>query len=378
MIYFDHNATTPVLPEVFEAMRPFFCDEWGNPSSAYRFGSKLKTVIGAAREQVAGLIGALPEEILFTSCATESNNAAIQSVLKSNPAKRHIVTSAVEHSSVLNHCQALEKEGYRVSYLPVNRDGLLSMADLETALTDQTAVVSLMWANNETGVLFPVQEIAELCRERGVLFHCDAVQAAGKVGINLRATQVDYLSLSGHKFYAPKGVGVLYIRRNTPFVSFLYGGHQENGLRGGTENVPLIVGLGKAAELAEARLQAYETKVRPLRDKLERQITSRILNTEINGHSTQRLSNTTNIAFHGVESDALLTMLDQGGICASKGSACLGNSDGPSHVVKAMKPGSMAARQSIRFSLGMTSSDEDIAKTIVALERSVPVLRNCG
>jgi cysteine desulfurase len=205
MIYFDHNATTPVLPEVFEAMRPYFCDEWGNPSSAYRFGSKLKTFIGSAREQVAGLIGALPEEILFTSCATESNNAAIQAVLKSNPAKRHIVTSAVEHSSVLNHSQALEKEGYRVTCLRVNRDGSLNLADLENALTGQTAVVSLMWANNETGVLFPVQEIAELCRERGVLFHCDAVQAAGKVEMNVRTTQVDYLSLSGHKFYAPKG-----------------------------------------------------------------------------------------------------------------------------------------------------------------------------
>ena len=278
MIYFDHNATTPVLPEVFEAMRPYFCDEWGNPSSAYRFGSKLKQIIGSAREQVAGLIGALPEEILFTSCATESNNAAIQAVLKSNPAKRHIVTSAVEHSSVLNHCQALEKEGYRVTSLPVNRDGLLNMADLENALTDETAVVSLMWANNETGVLFPVQEIAELCRGRGILFHCDAVQAAGKVEINVRQMLVDYLSLSGHKFYGPKGVGALYIRRNSPFTPFLHGGHQENGLRGGTENVPFIVGLGKAAELASRRLQDFDTKLRPLRDKLETSILTKIAN----------------------------------------------------------------------------------------------------
>jgi cysteine desulfurase len=375
MIYFDHNATTPVLPEVFEAMRPYFCDEWGNPSSAYRFGSKLKAVIETAREQVAGLIGALPEEIVFTSCATESNNAAIQAVLKSNPAKRHIVTSAVEHSSVLNHCQALEKEGYSVNCLPVNRDGLLNMADLESALTDQTAVVSLMWANNETGVLFPVQEIAELCRGRGILFHCDAVQAAGKVEINVRHTPVDYLSLSGHKFYGPKGVGALYVRRNSPFVPFLHGGHQENGLRGGTENVPLIVSLGKAAELASRRLQDFDTKMRPLRDKLETSILTKISATEVNGHSDLRLANTTNIIFRGVESETLLVLLDQAGICASKGSACLGNSDGPSHVIKAMKPDGVTARESLRFSLGVNSRADEVHACVDTLVRSVASLR---
>ena len=375
MIYFDHNATTPVLPEVFEAMRPYFCDEWGNPSSAYRFGSKLKTLIGTAREQVADLIGALPEEILFTSCATESNNAVIQSVLKSNPAKRHIVTSAVEHSSVLNHCQALEKEDYRVTYLPVNRDGLLNMADLENALTDQTAVVSLMWANNETGVLFPVQEIAELCRKREVLFHCDAVQAAGKVEINARPTPVDYLSLSGHKFYAPKGVGALYVRRNSPFVPFLHGGHQENGLRGGTENVPLIVGLGKAAELASQRLQGFDAKVRPLRDNLEASILTKISNTEVNGHLDLRLANTTNIIFRGVESETLLVLLDQAGICASKGSACLGNSDGPSHVIKAMKPEGVTARESLRFSLGINSTQEEVCFCVDTIVKAMAAMR---
>jgi len=375
MIYFDHNATTPVLPEVFEAMRPYFCDEWGNPSSAYRFGSKLKTVIGAAREQVAEMVGALPEEILFTSCATESNNAAIQAVLKSCPAKRHIVTSAVEHSSVLNHCQALEKEGYRITYLPVNRDGLLNVADLANALTDQTAVVSLMWANNETGVLFPIQEIAELCRKHEVLFHCDAVQVAGKVEINLRQTLVDYLSLSGHKFYAPKGVGVLYIRRNSPFVPFLHGGHQENGLRGGTENVPLIVGLGKAAELASRRLQNFDAKVRPLRDKLETSILTRISNVEVNGHLGLRLANTANITFRGVESETLLVLLDQAGICASKGSACLGNSDGPSHVIKAMKPDGVTARESLRFSLGINSREDEVQICVDTLVRCAAAMR---
>jgi cysteine desulfurase len=375
VIYFDHNATTPVLPEVFEAMIPFFCEEWGNPSSAYRFGSKLKSSIASARAQVADLIGALPDEILFTSCATESNNAAVRSALKSIPAKRHIITSSVEHASVLDHYQALEKEGYRVTCLPVNHEGLLNMADLKDALSDQTVVVSLMWANNETGVLFPIQEIAELCRERGVLFHCDAVQAAGKVEINMRQIQVDYLSLSGHKFYAPKGVGILYVRRNSPFVPFLHGGHQENGKRGGTENVPLIVGLGKAAELASSRLHDFPNKVRSLRDKLETTLLRKIPNTEVNGHPVLRLANTTNITFRGVESETLLVLLDQAGICASKGSACLGNSDGPSHVIKAMKPDGVTARESLRFSLGINSREDEVCTCVDTLVRSVSSLR---
>lgn len=292
MIYFDHNATTPVLPEVFEAMRPFFCDEWGNPSSAYRFGSKHKQTMQTAREKVAALIGAHPDEILFTSCATESNNSAIQSALKLNPGKRHIVTSVVEHSSVLNHCRALEKEGYRVTYLPVDRDGLLKMADFVNVLTDETAIVSLIWANNETGVLFPIAEIADVCHERGIIFHCDAVQAAGKLPINAHQIPADFFSFSGHKFSAPKGVGVLYIRKGTPFLTFLYGGHQENGLRGGTENLPLIVGLGKAAELAADHLPAFKSKVQSLRDKFEMKILAEIPNIEKNGHVKLRLTNT--------------------------------------------------------------------------------------
>lgn len=230
-------------------MLPYFTEEWGNPSSTYRFGSKLKTVIEKAREQVAELVGANPREILFTSCATESNNAAIHAALKAHPQKRHVITSAVEHSSVLTYCRTLETEGVRVTYLPVDRDGLLKMADLETALADDAAIVSLMWANNETGVLFPVEEIAQLCKARGVLFHCDAVQAVGKVPVDVRKLSMDYLSLTGHKFHAPKGIGALYIRRKSPFSALIEGGHQERGLRGGTENVPLIVGLGKAAEL---------------------------------------------------------------------------------------------------------------------------------
>jgi cysteine desulfurase len=378
VIYLDHNATTPVLPEVFEAMRPYFTEQWGNPSSTYKFGAKLKTVIETARAQVAELIGAQPRDVIFTSCATESNNAVIHAALKANPAKRHIVTSAVEHSSVLNYCMALEKDGYRVTYLPVDSEGLLKLADLENAITDETAVVSLMWANNETGVLFPVKEIAGICRARGVLYHCDALQAAGKVEIDVSrdgGMQADYLSLAGHKFHAPKGVGALYVRRKAPFSPLIHGGHQERNLRGGTECVPLIVGMGKAAELARKQAPGYEKKVRPLRDALEEGILSSIPKTELNGHKTQRLANTTNITFPGIESEALLILLDQEGVCASSGSACLADSDEPSHVVKAMKPESTASRQMIRFSLDAGDTAAEIKTAVAAVKRTTAMLR---
>jgi len=374
MIYLDHNATTPVLPEVVEVMMPYFTSEWGNPSSTYKFGSKLKGMIEIAREQVAGLIGAEPREVIFTSCGTESNNTAIHAALQVNPGKRHIVTSAVEHSSVLNYCMALEKQGYRVTYLSVNREGLLKLVDLENAITDETAMVSLMWANNETGVLFPVLEIAQLCRARDVLFHCDAVQAAGKVPINVRNLPVDYLSLTGHKFHAPKGIGALYVHRRAPFTPFVYGGHQEHNLRGGTENVALIAGIGKAAELASKRLLTYEQKVRPLRDSLEEGILKTTPNAELNGHKTLRLANTCNITFQGIESEALLLLLDQEGICASSGSACLADSDEPSHVIRAMKPESVASRQMIRFSLTTSTKESDITSTVKAVQRAVSAL----
>jgi cysteine desulfurase len=376
VIYLDHNATTPIAPEVRGAMLPYLGDEWGNPSSSYRFGSKLKGVLEAAREQVAELLGAAPREILFTSCATESNNAAIHAALKANAKKRHLVTSAVEHSSVLNYCRALEREGYRVTYLPVDHDGLLNLADLENAITDETAVVSLMWANNETGVLFPVHEIGEVCMASGALFHCDAVQAVGKLPVNLRDLPVDYLSLTGHKLHAPKGIGALFVRRKAPFTPFIHGGHQERGLRGGTENVALIAALGKAAELARKQLPGYEAKARPLRDALERGILDSIAGTELNGHAELRLANTTNLTFHGIESEALLLLLDQEGVCASSGSACLADSDEPSHVVKAMKPDTGAARQMIRFSLGLETTGADVEATVAAIQRSVNALRN--
>lgn len=364
-----------MLPEVFEVMRPFFCEDWGNPSSSYRFGSKIKPVVETAREQVAVLIGANPREIVFTSCATESNNAAIHAALKANPKKQHVVTSAVEHSSVLNFCLALERDGVRVTYLPVNHDGLLKLADLENAITDKTAIVSLMWANNETGVLFPIEKIATVCKARGTLFHCDAVQATGKLAIDVRKIPVDYLSITGHKLNAPKGIGALYVWRKSPFTPLIYGGHQERGLRGGTENVPLIVGFGKAAELAQKYLPNYAEKVRPLRDKLEKKILASIPNTELNGHSTQRIANTTNITFRGIESEALLMLLDQEGLCASSGSACLADSDELSHVIKAMKPDSTASREMVRFSLGLENTMRDVETTIKSLQKSVIALR---
>jgi len=376
MIYLDHNATTNVLPEVLDAMMPCLTTEWGNPSSSYAFGSRLKTVVEAAREQVAELIGAQPREVVFAGCATESNNAAIQAALKAAPGKRHIVTSMVEHSSVLNFCKALEKEGYRVTYIPVDSEGLLKVADLENAVTGETAVVSLMWGNNETGVLFPVKQVAEVCKSRGVLFHCDAVQAAAKTEIDVRQVPADYLSLTGHKFHAPKGVGALYVRRKAPFSPFLHGGHQERGLRGGTESVPLIVAMGEAANQARKRLPIYDEKVCALRDMLEDAILKGVLNTELNGHKVQRLANTTNITFHGIESEALLLLLDQAGVCASSGSACLADSDEPSHVLRAMKPGSTASRQMIRFSLGTDTARADVEAAILAVKQATAALRN--
>jgi cysteine desulfurase len=373
MIYLDHNATTPVLPEVFEAMRPYFCEEWGNPSSSYRFGSKLKAVIETAREQVAELIGAHPLEIVFTSGGTESDNTALHAMLRADLTKRHIITSAVEHSAVLSFCRGLEAMGFRVTYLPVDRDGLLSVADLEAAISPETAGVSLMWANNETGVLFPLEEIAALCRTRGVPFHCDAVQAVGKIAVDVRKVPVDYLALTGHKIGAPKGVGALYVRRKAPFTPFIRGGHQERERRGGTESVPLVAGLGTAASLTGKKLIPYDTKTRSLRDMLEGGILAAIPGAEINGHVTQRLANTTNLHFSGIESEALLLLLDQAGICASSGSACLADSPDPSHVIAAMKPG-LTARQSLRFSLGLENAAAEIRETIATVQRCVAML----
>ena len=382
MIYLDHNATTPLDPEVFEAMKPYFLERWGNPSSTYRFGSENKAALETARAAVAALLNAPgARDIMFTAGATEANNAALNAALCANPVKRHIITSVVEHSAVLAPCRDLERHsGYRVTYLPVDREGMLSLADLESALAkhaDDTAVVSLMWANNETGVFFPVPQIAELCRARGVLFHCDAVQAVGKLpAVDMRRVPVDYLSLSAHKFHGPKGVGALYVRRGIPWTPLLHGGHQERGRRGGTENVPLIVGLGKAAERAAKHLPTYDKKVRPLRDALETGLLTVIPGAERNGHPEERLPNTANIMFPGMDSEALLLLLDQADICASSGSACLADSPEPSHVLVAMKPGSDVAHQSTRFSLDPKNTMEDVTSALESIRRNFVILKS--
>ncbi len=377
MIYLDHNATTPVHPEVRDAMLPYLTEEWGNPSSSYRFGSKMKSVIERARESVAELVGAhSPREIIFTSGGTEANNAAIHSAIVSRPNRRHIITSQVEHSSVLSYCQFLEKHhGYRVTYLPVDRDGLLSLAHLEAAMSDETAIVSLMWANNETGVLFPVHEIGASCHARGILYHCDAVQAAGKLPLLLKNAPIDFLSITGHKLGASKGCGALYIQRKAPFIPFIHGGHQEKGRRGGTESVALLAGLGAAAEISRKRLQVYDSKVRPLRDALEDGFVEAFPDSERNGHKVLRLPNTANIYFPGIAAEAMLLLLDQGGICASSGSACLADSPDPSHVVAAMKPGP-AGSHSIRFSVGPDTSLKDVRETIALVEKSLLTLNS--
>ena len=359
-VYLDNNATTRVAPEVVEAMTPFFGELYGNASSMHSFGGQIKRHVDAAREQVAALLGADPAEIVFTSCGTESDNAAIRGTVEALAGrKHHLVTSRVEHLAVLSVCQYLGKHGFRVTELPVDSQGLLDLDMLEDCLTDDTAVVSVMWANNETGVLFPIAEIGEICRRKGVVFHTDAVQAVGKIPIGLGQTPVDLLSLSGHKLHAPKGVGVLYVRKGTRLAPFLIGGHQEGHKRAGTENVPYIVGLGRAAELAREHAADYATRVRALRDRLEAGLLAACPDSFVNGAPDQRLPNTSNIAFEYVEGESILLMLDQLGICASSGSACTSGSLEPSHVMRAMGVPFTAAHGSIRFSLSRyTTADE--------------------
>jgi len=375
MIYLDYNATTPVLPEVKEAILPFLVEEWGNPSSSYRFGSKLKSVLERARESVAELVGARSSrEIIFTSGGTESNNAAIHSAILSRPEKRHIITSQVEHSSVLTYCRFLEKHhNYKVTYLPVDREGLISLQDMEDAMSEDTVVVSLMWANNETGVLFPIDEIGARCKKRNVLFHCDGVQVVGKIPLTLKHASIDYLSLTGHKLGAVKGCGALYVQRNASFIPFCHGGHQEKGRRGGTESVPLLVGLGVAAEVARKKVFDYEAKVRPLRDFFEKKVFEAYPDSELNGHHLLRLPNTSNFHFPLVSAEALLLLLDREGIYASSGSACLADSPDPSHVIAAMKVG-LASSQSIRFSIGTKTTKDELETTADFLKKGISTL----
>lgn len=359
-IYVDNNATTRVAPEVVEEMSPYFSELYGNPSSMHFFGGQVQTKVEEARERVAGLIGARPQEIIFTSCGTESDNTAIMSALESNPEKRHVVTTRVEHPAVKNLVGQLKREGYLVTELPVDRDGLLSMDEVSQVITEDTAIVSVMWANNETGVLFPVEEIAKVAKSRGAIFHTDAVQAVGKIPVNVAESQIDMLSLSGHKLHAPKGIGVIYVRRGTRFSPYIIGGHQEEGRRGGTENVPYIIGMGKACELAANHLDDMQVRVKGLRDKLENGLLEKIPNSLVNGDRQQRLPNTSSISFEYVEGESILLKLSDNGICASSGSACTSGSLEPSHVLRAMGVPFTAAHGSIRFSLSSYNTEEEI------------------
>ena len=374
-VYLDNNATTQVAPEVLEAMLPYFHDLYGNPSSMHSFGGQVAQKIRNARGQVAALIGAAPDEIVFTSCGTESDNAAIRSALATYPEKRHIVTSRVEHPAVKSLCANLAGQGFRVTELPVDKNGILDMEQYVASLSPDTAIVSLMWANNETGVIFPVEKAAELAHERGILFHTDAVQLTGKMPINMEKNTIDMLSFSGHKLHAPKGIGVLYIRKGTRFSPFLIGGHQEKGRRGGTENTPSIGGLGKACELAADQIVAENTTVKQLRDRLEATLLARIPQSRVNGDIEQRLPNTSNISFEFVEGEGILLLMNEHGICASSGSACTSGSLQPSHVLRAMGVPFTMAHGSIRFSLSVYNTPEEVDFVIEKLPPIIERLR---
>ncbi|MBU0484453.1 MAG: cysteine desulfurase NifS [Proteobacteria bacterium] len=376
VVYMDNNATTRVAPEVLEVMLPYFSDLYGNPSSMHTFGGQVGAAVIKARKNIASLIGASPDELVFTSCGTESDSTAILSALQSLPGKRHIVTTRVEHPAVKNLCETLDTltgHKHNVTQLPVESDGTIDLQKYEESLGDETAIVSIMWANNETGVIFPIAEMARIAKSRNILFHTDAVQAVGKVPINLAEVPVDFLSISGHKLHAPKGVGVLYVRKGTPFVPFMIGGHQEHGRRGGTENVASIIGLGMACELAVGHMEEENTRVKALRDKLENGLLTSIPNAMLNGHKDQRLPNTTNVSFEFVEGESILLHMDRYGICASSGSACTSGSLEPSHVLRAMGVPFTAAHGSIRFSLSIYNTEEEVD---YILEKMPPIIAN--
>ena len=375
LIYLDNNATTQLDPSVIEEMLPFLKEHYGNPSSGYAFAARARKALDFARERLTALLGCEPSEIVFTSGGTESNNAVISSALQSDPRGKHVVTSAVEHSAVLGPCQDLTKRGCEVTFVGVDRDGNVDLAELEAVIRPETALVSMMWANNETGVLFPVDQIAEICRAKGVLFHTDAVQAVGKIPIRLRDTVINFLSLSAHKFHGPKGVGALYVNRRTRFHPLIVGGGQENGRRGGTENVGSIAGLGKAAERAAEYLPQEQTQVRAMRDRFEKAILQSVNGASVNGARAARLPNTTSFLFEGIESPAALLLLDRDHICCSAGSACRTGSQEASHVLRAMNSSSDGARRSLRFSLGRFNSESQIDRAIEIVPKVVEKLR---
>lgn len=376
-VYLDNNATCRVSPGVRDAMMPFFADLYGNPSSMHSFGGQVAAHVKEAREKVAALLNVSADEIIFTSCGTESDNHAIRGVIEANPDKKHIVTTKVEHPAVLNVYRFLaKKKGFRVTELGVNKQGDLNLNELKEALTPDTAILSVMAANNETGTLFPLEEIGAIAREKGVIFHTDAVQAVGKIPMDLKKIPVDLLSLSGHKLHTPKGIGALFIRRGTRIAPFMIGGHQENGRRAGTENVPYIVALGKACEEAMNDIFEENNRVRKLRDKLEEGLRSAISHTYINGNPRWRLPNTTNIGFEFIEGEAILLHLSAAGIAASSGSACTSGSLEPSHVLMAMEVPFSYAHGSVRFSLSKFTTEEEIDYAIKVVPPVIQRLRD--
>ena len=376
IVYVDNNATTRVADEVIEEMLPFYGQFYGNPSSMHTFGGSVGKKVKEARQRVADLIHADPEEIIFTSCGTESDNTAIHAALLARPDRKHIITSKVEHPAVDNYFKVLEKQGYRVTWVDVDKHGRLDLEQLYKSMTDDTAVISLMWANNETGVIFPIEEIAAKSREKDILFHTDAVQAAGKVTIDVSRVAVDMLSISGHKIHAPKGVAALYVRRGFKLSPYMIGGHQEKGRRGGTENTAAIIGLGKACELAGHHLDEMNTRVRELRDYLEKELLEKIPASSVNGDPEHRLPNTLSIGFDAVEGESILLMLDREGICASSGSACTSGSLEPSHVLMAMEVPFKSAHGSIRFSLSCYNTREEMDHIVNAMVPTIQRLRD--
>ncbi|MGB7580860.1 MAG: cysteine desulfurase NifS [Sedimentisphaerales bacterium] len=374
-IYFDNNATTKVADEVLEEIKPYFCDLYGNPSSMHTFGGQVGIKIREAREKTAALLGCDPGEIIFTGCGTESDNTAIKGTLVAHPNKRKVITTRVEHPAVLSVCRDLENQGYTVVELSVDKKGRLDLSELKSHLDDNTAIVTIMFANNETGIVFPVEKIAEIVKSKGVVFHTDAVQAVGKTPINLSKSNIDLLSLSGHKLHAPKGVGILYVRKGTRLAPFMLGGHQEGGRRAGTENVPGIIGLGRACELAMQNFDQENKKVKSLRDKLEKGILAKCPDCMVNGDTESRLPNTSNISFEFIEGESILLMLDRFGICASSGSACTSGSLEPSHVLRAMGVPFTAAHGSIRFSLSRYNTEEEVDFTVEKIPPIIARLR---
>ena len=372
----DNNATTKVAPEVLEVMLPYFSEYYGNPSSMHFFGGQVQKKVDEARAKVADFLEAEPSEIVFTSCGTESDNAAILGTLDSYPEKRHLITTRVEHPAVGNVSTYLGRKGYRVTELSVDREGRLDLDELRESLTDETALVTIMYANNETGVIFPIEEMGEIVKARGISFHTDAVQAAGKIPLSMKKSKLDMLSISGHKLHAPKGIGVLYIRKGTRFSPFLIGGHQEKGRRGGTENVPYIIGLGKACELAKKHLDEENTRIKALKDYLEAKILEKIPNTLVNGDRVHRLPNTVSVSFEYVEGESILLLLSDLGICASSGSACTSGSLEPSHVLRAMGVPFTAAHGSIRFSLSIYNTKEEMDYIIEHMPPIIQRLRD--